>query len=66
MAFLVLTSDAYVNPGQPEVRRNFNRVHDHVLDPGITNVTEQYRRNFPTELFAKPGKPSVRFIHHGS
>ena len=34
---LVLTAETHINPGQPEVRRNFDRVHNHVLDPRITN-----------------------------
>ena len=36
-AILVIVAETNVNPSQPEVRRNLDRVHDHVLDPGITN-----------------------------
>ena len=38
-AFLVIIAEAHVNPCKPEVRRNLDRVYDHIQHPRITNCT---------------------------
>ena len=36
---LVIIAEAHVNPRKPEVRRNLDRVYDHIQHPRITNCT---------------------------
>ena len=36
-ALPLVTPDAHIDPSEPKVRRNLDRVHDHVLHPRITN-----------------------------
>jgi len=38
-ARLVIIAETHVNPRKPEVRRNLDRVYDHIQHPRITNCT---------------------------